>query len=99
MQIVFIMTKEDWNQHVQLLQLHVNEYNQYDAGYTYKQKEKFSNQRLNAVKKIKMDLEWPPFAQIAQKVSNSPWGFAECFDSMDGDMERTIREIMKKSID
>lgn len=92
-------TKEEWNQHVQLLQLHVKEFNQYDAGYNYKQKERFSNQRLNAIKKIKMDLEWSPFAQIAQKVSNSSWGFAECYDNMDGDMERTIREIMNRGVE
>lgn len=68
------MSKEEWNQHVQLLQLHVNEFNQYDAGYNYKQKEKLSLQRLNAIKKIKMDLTWTPFVQIAQEVSNSSWG-------------------------
>jgi len=93
------MSKEEWNQHVQLLQLHVNEFNQYDAGYNYKQKEKLSLQRLNAIKKIKMDLTWTPFVQIAQEVSNSSWGFDECYDSMDGNMERTIREIINRHVE
>ena len=93
------MSKEEWNQHVQLLQLHVNEFNQYDAGYNNKQKEKFSLQRLNAIRNIKIDLTWPPFAQIAQEISNSSWGFDECYDSMDGNMERTIREIMNRSVE
>lgn len=92
-------TKEEWNQHVRLLQLHVNEFYKYDTGYTYKQKERFGNQRLNAIKHIKMDLAWPPFAQIAQEVSSSSWGFAECYDNLDGDMERTIREIMNRSVE
>lgn len=96
---MFIMSKEEWNQHVQLLQLHVNEFNQYDASYTYKQKERFKTQRLNAISKIKMDLTWPPFAQIAQEVSYSSWGFDECYDSMDGNMEKTIREIINRSIE
>ena len=99
MQIMFIMSKEEWNQHVQLLELHVNEYNQYDAGLNNKQKEKLSLQRFEAIRNIKKDLTWPPFAQIAQEVSYSSWGFDECYDSMDGNMERTIREIMNRSIE
>lgn len=93
------MNKEEWNQHVQLLQLHVNEFNEYEAGLNYKQKEKLSLQRFNAIRNIKRDLTWPPFAQIAQEVSNSSWGFDECYDSMDGNMERTIREIMNRSVE
>lgn len=68
------MTKEEWIQQVQRLQLDVCEYNQYDAGYSYKQKERFSKQRANAISKIKMDLKWPPFAKIVEEVTNSSWG-------------------------
>ena len=65
------MSKEEWNQHVQLLQLHVNEFNEYEAGLNYKQKEKLCHQRFNTIRNIKRDLTWPPFAQIVQEVSNS----------------------------
>lgn len=89
------MSKEEWNQHVALLLEHVNEYYRYDSGLNYKQKEKYVKQRIEAIRKIKYDLNWPPFAEIALNVTNSSWGFDECYDSMDGGMERTINKIKK----
>jgi len=93
------MTKEEWIQQVQRLQSDENEYHQYDAGYTSKQKEEFSRQRPQAISKIKIDLSWSPFAKIAQEVPHSSWDFDECFDIMDGDMERTICEATSRNFE
>lgn len=90
------MSKEEWNQHVALLKVHVNEFNQYDSGYNLKQKDKYCKQRIEAIRKIKKDLSWPPFAEIALKVTNTSWGFDECYDNMDWGLEQTINEIIRK---
>lgn len=88
------MTKEEWTMHVNLLKEHLREFYQYDGGYSLKQKEKFSKQRAKAIRKIKDDLNWPPFANIALDKTKSSWGFDECHDSMDWGMEQTIQEIL-----
>lgn len=92
------MTKDEritWELHRAQLKRDVDEYNHYDAGYTYKQKQKFSKQRESLIRSIKQDITgFSPFAEIARNNCNSPFCFDECYDSMDGDMERTIREIM-----
>lgn len=92
------MTKEEWDQHVKQLLYYESEFNRYDAGYTSKQKERFTSQRLNAISNIKRELAWPPFAEIAREVTHSSWDFDECYDSMDNGMEQTIREILNKEI-
>ena len=89
-----------WQQHLAQLNNDVIEYNRYDAGYTYKQKQIYSRQRERLISSIKRDiLEFPPFAAIAHEVCNSSFCFDECYDSMDGDMECTIRDIFNKHID
>lgn len=93
------MKEDEWTQRVKLLQMDLNEYYQYDSGYTPKQKEKFSRQRCNAISKIKTDLSWPPFAEIAKEVTNSSWGFDECYDNIDGGMEQTISMILSRKSD
>ena len=96
------MTQEEikeWMRHVSILQDHVKEFNRYDCGYDLKQKEKYSQQRVNAIKQIKKDLlGWPPFAEISYKINKSPFCFDECYDNMDWGMEQTIREIIGKDI-
>lgn len=88
-----------WQQHVSDLQQHVREYYQYDTGYTYQQKQRFNKQRARAIDHIKHDLlDWPPFAEIAYQVNQSPFCFEECFDSMDWGMEQTIKKIQELSI-
>ncbi len=88
-----------WKQNLERLNLDVQSYNQYDAGLSYKQKEKHRGQRQKYISYIKHDiLDFPPFAEIAYKICGSHFCFDECNDSMDGDMERTIREIQTKQI-
>lgn len=89
---------EDWYRHVSLLQEHIRDYNHYDAGLTFRQKEKYCQQRANIIRQIKSDLlGYPPFSEIVRGVSNSPFVFDECFDSMDWDMMQTIREIEERT--
>lgn len=95
-----VQDNDIWKQHLSKLIRDVAEYNKYDSGYSYAQKQKFSEQRARLTSNIKHDiLDYPPFEEIAHKVCNSHFCFDECYDCMDGDMERTIKEILQKGIE
>ena len=89
-----------WEQHLIKLRKDVDDFNSIDSGYSYSQKQELSGQRARLINYIKQDiLEYQPFAEIAHKVCNSPFCFDECYDSMDGNMERTIKEIINMDIE
>jgi len=91
---------EGWEQQLSRLRKDVAEFNHYDSGYSYIQKQKFSEQRIRLISNIKHDiLDYPPFAEIAYKICCSRFCFDECYDCMDSDMEHTIREILNMQIE
>lgn len=87
---------DGWKQRLRKLERDVAEFNHYDSGYSVEQKQKFSAERTRLISSIKHDiLDYPPFAEIAYKICSSRFCFDECYDCMDSDMERTIKEIIK----
>lgn len=91
---------EEWNRHKALLLDHVNEFNHYYGGYTPKQREKFSKQRVDAIRNIKKDLlSYEPFREIVKEVAGgTSFVFDEDYDDMGWDMSQVIRRIKEINI-
>lgn len=89
---------EEWNRHKAMLLDHVREFARYDGGYTLRQKEKFSKQRIDAIRKIKNEvLGYEPFREIVKNVAGGTlFAFDEDYDDMGWDIRRVIRIIEEK---